>query len=88
MMALSGGRQRTTMEYQKLMEAAGFTLSQIIPTESVIGVSVIECRPAQTLDLAPEIGYYFRQANQPYTRRSEVIWLQQIVSVQNAAMES
>ena len=56
MMALSGGRQRTTMEYQKLMEAAGFTLSQIIPTESVIGVSVIECRPAQTLDLAPEIG--------------------------------
>ena len=56
MMALSGGRQRTTMEYQKLMESAGFTLLQIIPTESVMGVSVIESRRAQTLDLAPEIG--------------------------------
>jgi hypothetical protein len=38
------------------MEAAGFTLSQIIPTDSVMGVSVIECRRAQTLDVAPEIG--------------------------------
>jgi ubiquinone/menaquinone biosynthesis C-methylase UbiE len=56
MMVLSGGRQRTTIEYQKLMEAAGLTLSQIIPTESVLGVSVIECRRAQTLDVAPEIG--------------------------------
>jgi ubiquinone/menaquinone biosynthesis C-methylase UbiE len=56
MMALSGGRQRTAIEYQKLLEAAGFTLSQIIPTESVMDVSVIECRRAQTLDVAPEIG--------------------------------
>jgi O-methyltransferase domain len=56
MMALSGGRQRTRIEYQKLMEAAGFTLSQIIPTESVMGVSVIEGRRAQTLDVAPNIG--------------------------------
>src|SRR5688572_29171789 len=56
MMALSGGRQRTRIEYQKLMEAAGFTLSQIISTESVMGVSVIEGRRAQTLDVAPNIG--------------------------------
>ena len=56
MMVLSGGRQRTRIEYQKLMEAAGFTLSQIIPTESVIGVSVIEGRRAQTLDVAPNFG--------------------------------
>jgi hypothetical protein len=38
------------------MEAAGFTQSQIIPTESVIGVGVIEGWRAQTLDLAPNIG--------------------------------
>jgi hypothetical protein len=56
MMALSGGRQRTAIEYQKLLEAAGFTLSQIIPTQSVMDVSVIECRREQTLDVAPEIG--------------------------------
>jgi len=42
MLVLSGGRERTVAEYQALLEAAGFTLTQIIPTPSVMSVNVIE----------------------------------------------
>jgi len=42
MMVLAGGRERTAAEYQVLLEAAGFALAKIIPTQSVMGVSVIE----------------------------------------------
>jgi ubiquinone/menaquinone biosynthesis C-methylase UbiE len=43
MMVLSGGRERTEAEYQALVEAAGFAVEKIIPTESVMGLSIIEC---------------------------------------------
>jgi hypothetical protein len=42
MMVLAGGRERTAAEYHALLEAAGFALAKIIPTRSVMGVSVIE----------------------------------------------
>jgi ubiquinone/menaquinone biosynthesis C-methylase UbiE len=47
MMMLSGGRERTAAEYQTLVEAAGFAMGKIIPTQSVVGVSVIECMRAR-----------------------------------------
>ena len=43
MMALSGGRERTAAEHQDVLETAGFTLKEIIPTQSE--VSVIEGEP-------------------------------------------
>jgi hypothetical protein len=46
MMALSDGRQRTATESQKLIDAAGLILWQQIIQNSVMGVSVIECRRA------------------------------------------
>ena len=42
MMVLPGGKERTADEYRVLLEAAGFTLSQIIPTNT--DVSIIEGR--------------------------------------------
>jgi O-methyltransferase domain/Dimerisation domain len=44
MMVISGGRERTGAEHRALLEAAGFILTKIIPTQSE--VSVIECAPA------------------------------------------
>jgi O-methyltransferase len=44
MMAISGGRERTATEHRALLEAAGFSLTEIIPTQSE--VSVIEAEPA------------------------------------------
>jgi ubiquinone/menaquinone biosynthesis C-methylase UbiE len=43
MMVLAGGRERTAAEYRALLETAGFDLANIIPTLSVISVSVMEC---------------------------------------------
>lgn len=40
MMALPGGKERTAVEYQSLLEASGFTFAQIVPTSS--DVSIIE----------------------------------------------
>jgi hypothetical protein len=37
-----GGRVRTAAEYQQLLEAAGCRLTQIIPTHSVMGESLLE----------------------------------------------
>lgn len=37
-----GGRVRTAVEYQQLLEAAGSRLTQIIPTHSVMGESLLE----------------------------------------------
>src|SRR5262249_58523417 len=37
-----GGRVRTVAEHQQLFEAAGFRLTQLIPTQSVFGESVLE----------------------------------------------
>lgn len=44
MMVMSGGRERSATEHRALLEAAGFTLTKIIPTQSE--VSVIEAEPA------------------------------------------
>ena len=41
MMATTGGRERTEAEYRTLVEAAGFEMLKIIPTQSEL--SVIEC---------------------------------------------
>jgi len=43
MMVISGGRERTATEHKALLEAAGFTLTKIIPTPSE--VSMIEAEP-------------------------------------------
>ena len=43
MMVISGGRERTATEHRALLEAAGFTLTKIIPTPSE--VSIIEAEP-------------------------------------------
>jgi hypothetical protein len=51
MMALSGGHQRTADEFQILLGAAGFALRQIIPTQSVMSVSVIESTRARNPDV-------------------------------------
>ena len=44
MMIITGGRDRTEAEYRTLLEAAGFTLAQVVPTPSER--SVIEATPA------------------------------------------
>jgi O-methyltransferase/methyltransferase family protein len=44
MMVISGGRERTAAEHRALLEAAGFTLTKVVPTQSE--VSVIEAMPA------------------------------------------
>jgi ubiquinone/menaquinone biosynthesis C-methylase UbiE len=54
MMVLAGGCERTAAEYQALLEAAGFAMAKIIPTASVMGVSVIEGIRAGTRDVAPK----------------------------------
>ena len=43
MMVVYGGRERNPTEHQALVEAAGFRLQEIIPTQSVM--NVIECVP-------------------------------------------
>jgi hypothetical protein len=43
-MLLLGGRERTEAEYRELLNAAGFRLAQVIPTEGPI--NVIEATPA------------------------------------------
>jgi hypothetical protein len=40
---LAGGRERTVDVYKALLAAAGFTLTQIVPTQS--SVRIIEGRP-------------------------------------------
>ena len=42
MMVLPGGKERTAEEYQRLLEASGFTFTRIFPTTS--DVSIIEGR--------------------------------------------
>jgi hypothetical protein len=37
-----GGRVRTVAEHQQLFEAAGFRLTQLISTQSVLGESLLE----------------------------------------------
>jgi len=43
MLVMTGGRERTETEYRTLLEASGFRLTRIIPTESP--VSIVECEP-------------------------------------------
>lgn len=38
MLIMTGGRERTAAEYGKLFEAAGLKLSNVIPTESMMGI--------------------------------------------------
>jgi O-methyltransferase domain/Dimerisation domain len=44
LMVIGGGRERTATEHRALFEAAGFSLTKVIPTQSE--VSVIEAEPA------------------------------------------
>jgi len=46
MLAMTGGRERSEVEYRALLAAAGFTLARVIPTRS--GLSVIEGVRAET----------------------------------------
>ena len=43
MMATTGGRERTESEYRALLDAAGFRVSKILPTQSEM--NVVECVP-------------------------------------------
>jgi ubiquinone/menaquinone biosynthesis C-methylase UbiE len=43
MLVMTGGRERTETEYRTLLEASGFRLTRIIPTESP--VSIVEGEP-------------------------------------------
>jgi hypothetical protein len=43
MLALTGGRERTQIEYTTLLRQAGFSLDRVIPTET--GVSILESAP-------------------------------------------
>lgn len=54
MMMLAGGRERTAAEYQALLEAADFAVTRIIPTQSVMSVSVIECARGRKQDVTPK----------------------------------
>ena len=38
MLVMTGGRERSEAEYRVLLEAAGFRLTQIIPTQSEMSV--------------------------------------------------
>jgi hypothetical protein len=44
MLVMTGGRERTESEYRRLLEAAGFELTRIIPTESPMSVIEAERR--------------------------------------------
>jgi hypothetical protein len=44
MFTLLGGRERTANEFDRLLAAAGFRLTRIVPTRATTGVSVIEAR--------------------------------------------
>ena len=43
MMAMTGGRERTEAEYRALLDAAGFRVTKVFPTQSEM--SVVECVP-------------------------------------------
>jgi hypothetical protein len=43
MMATTGGRERTESEYRALLDAAGFRVTKVVPTESEM--TVVECMP-------------------------------------------
>jgi hypothetical protein len=44
MLVIPGGQERTEVEYASLLAKAGFRLSRVVPTASV--VSVVEAVPA------------------------------------------
>ncbi len=46
MLALFEGRERTQLEYQRLLESADLRLGRIIPTTSPSGISILEATPA------------------------------------------
>ena len=47
MLLRAGGRERSQAEYRVLFEAAGFKLAKVVPTESPMGIAIIEGRPAE-----------------------------------------
>jgi O-methyltransferase domain len=55
MLVLAGGGERTEAEYQTLLAAAGFALVNVIPTPSVLSVSVIECTQAGNQDVPQKV---------------------------------
>ncbi|HEX8142868.1 MAG TPA: methyltransferase [Pyrinomonadaceae bacterium] len=38
MLVMTGGQERTAAQYQKLLDAAGFSLTRIIPTQSIVSI--------------------------------------------------
>jgi hypothetical protein len=50
MLTLVHGRERTGAEYERLLRAAGFRLTRIVPTGSPVGISVIEATPGPLPD--------------------------------------
>ena len=44
MLVMASGRERTTSEYEALLRAGGFRMTQVIPT--AVGVSLVEAVPA------------------------------------------
>jgi hypothetical protein len=55
MLVLAGGGERTEAEYQTLLAAVGFALVNVIPTPSVLSVSVIECTQAGNQDVPQKV---------------------------------
>jgi len=45
MLALFGGRERTTAEYEELLTATGFRLQRAVPTRSPAGIEILEATP-------------------------------------------
>jgi hypothetical protein len=43
MLVMTGGRERTTPEYDALLRAAGFALTRVVPTPA--GASIVEAAP-------------------------------------------
>jgi len=51
MMVTTGGRERTDAEHRVLVEAAGFRVTRVVPTQSEM--SVVECAPAKSVAQRP-----------------------------------
>lgn len=45
MLTIPGGEERTAAEYRTLLDAAGFTMTRVVPTASDVGIVEAEVRP-------------------------------------------
>jgi len=48
MLVLLGARERTEVQFRRLLADAGFEVRRVVPTRSVAGLSVIEAAPGST----------------------------------------